>query len=124
MYNNLIVHLRLCSNHSQNGQNGSAACRIVSTLCYFAGQHSRQYMYDSFMFQDRMNNINQLADDFVANDHFNADAIDNKRKSVAERFAALQEPLKAREEKLNDALKLQQYFRYSHIKDDKYSFVI
>ena len=77
------------------------------------------YMYDSlffFLFQDRMNNINQLADDFVANDHFNADAIDNKRKSVAERFAALQEPLKAREEKLNDALKLQQYFRYSHMK--------
>ena len=63
-----------------------------------------------------MNNINQLADDFVANDHFNADAIDNKRKSVAERFAALQEPLKAREEKLNDALKLQQYFRYSYMK--------
>ena len=63
-----------------------------------------------------MNNINQLAEDFVANDHFNADAIDNKRKSVAERFAALQEPLKAREEKLNDALKLQQYFRYSHMK--------
>ena len=58
-----------------------------------------------------MNNINQLADDFIANEHFNAPTIDNKRKSVAERYEALQEPLKAREQKLTDALQLQQFLR-------------
>jgi len=61
--------------------------------------------------QDRMNSINQQADDFVANDHFNADAIDRKRNSVAERYEALKEPLMAREAKLTDALNLQQYLR-------------
>lgn len=61
--------------------------------------------------QDRMNNINQQADDFLANDHFNAEAIDEKRKNVAERYEELQEPLRAREDKLKDALALQQYLR-------------
>lgn len=63
------------------------------------------------LLQERMDNINQLADDFVANKHFNAEVIDNKRNSVAERYAALSEPLKLREEKLDDALQLQQLLR-------------
>ncbi|XP_067948494.1 spectrin alpha chain-like isoform X2 [Watersipora subatra] len=61
--------------------------------------------------QDRMNNINQLANDFAASDHFNTDVIDGKRRNVGERYEAIQEPLRAREEKLNQALLLQQFLR-------------
>lgn len=61
--------------------------------------------------QEKMNAINEQADEFVNNEHFNAEPIDEKRKAVAERYADLQEPLKAREEKLKDALILQQYLR-------------
>lgn len=62
-----------------------------------------------------MNTINQQADDFISGDHFNADVIDGKRNSVAERFDALQEPLKGREAKLADALLLQQYLRFDRL---------
>lgn len=58
-----------------------------------------------------MNNINQLANDFAASDHFNTDVIDGKRRNVGERYEAIQEPLRAREEKLNQALLLQQFLR-------------
>lgn len=61
--------------------------------------------------QDKMNSINDQADQFVSNEHFNAAPIDEKRNAVAERYNDLQEPLKARDEKLKDALILQQYLR-------------
>lgn len=61
--------------------------------------------------KDKMNQINKQADDFKEAGHFNSDAIDEKRNSVAERYDDLQEPLKSREEKLEDALILQQYLR-------------
>jgi len=62
-----------------------------------------------------MNNISSQADTFVANDHFNADAIDAKRTDVQERFDGLQTPLAAREAKLNDALLLQQLIRFAEM---------
>lgn len=60
---------------------------------------------------DRINEIANQANQFVASDHFDADGIRHKQLNVSDRYRALQDPIQIRKAKLNDSLKLQQLYR-------------
>lgn len=61
--------------------------------------------------EDRINDIIKQADEFVANDHFDAESIKAKQQACLDRYNALRTPLRRRKNRLNDALKVQQLFR-------------
>ncbi|KAK3088368.1 hypothetical protein FSP39_018301 [Pinctada imbricata] len=61
--------------------------------------------------QDRIEGIVIQADQFVQSGHFDADNIKDKQNQVVQRYEALQDPMQARKQKLEDALRLQQFLR-------------
>ncbi|TPP57241.1 Spectrin alpha chain non-erythrocytic [Fasciola gigantica] len=61
--------------------------------------------------RDRVDAFKSQADTFAAEGHFDAPIIAEKQVQLMQRYRALDEPLRARREKLKDAYKLHQFFR-------------
>ncbi|XP_066141929.1 spectrin alpha chain isoform X1 [Euwallacea fornicatus] len=61
--------------------------------------------------QDRIEAITSAATQFVERGHFDADNIAHKQKVLTDRYAALQEPMAIRKQRLLDSLQVQQLFR-------------
>ncbi|XP_060065678.1 spectrin alpha chain-like isoform X1 [Ylistrum balloti] len=61
--------------------------------------------------QDRIDGIVIQADQFVESGHFDAENIKAKQIQVVQRYETLQEPMHDRKQKLEDALRLQQFLR-------------
>lgn len=61
--------------------------------------------------RDRVDAFKSQADIFAAEGHFDAPVIAEKQLQLTQRYKALDEPLRARREKLRDAYKLHQFFR-------------
>ncbi|XP_052259701.1 spectrin alpha chain-like isoform X3 [Dreissena polymorpha] len=61
--------------------------------------------------QDRIENIAVQAKSFVESGHFDSDNIKAKQTQLHNRYKALKDPMVARHQKLEDALKLQQFLR-------------
>ncbi|VEL10488.1 unnamed protein product, partial [Protopolystoma xenopodis] len=61
--------------------------------------------------RDRIEQFKVQADKFAAEEHFDAPIIQQKQQQVLSRYEALAGPTKQRRERLNDAYKLQQFFR-------------
>jgi spectrin alpha len=66
---------------------------------------------DVLSHQDRVDGVVIQANQFVEGGHFDADAIKAKQSALIERYKTLQQPIKARRDRLNDALRVQQLFR-------------
>ncbi|ELU13181.1 hypothetical protein CAPTEDRAFT_92285, partial [Capitella teleta] len=61
--------------------------------------------------QDRIDNIEQQAANFVESAHFDQDTIVAKKVNLVERYKSLVDPIKAKRSKLGDALRMQQFVR-------------
>eukprot|EP00117_Sycon_ciliatum_P010415 scpid4432/ scgid12327/ Spectrin alpha chain, brain; Alpha-II spectrin; Fodrin alpha chain; Spectrin, non-erythroid alpha chain len=61
--------------------------------------------------KDRIDAVDQQAEKFIADNHFDADAIKAKRDALTARYAALQSPMAKRHAVLDDSLRLHQFFR-------------
>ncbi|KAL3872184.1 hypothetical protein ACJMK2_040130 [Sinanodonta woodiana] len=68
--------------------------------------------------QDRIDGIAIQAAQFVESGHFDADNIKAKQEQLSKRYKALQEPMAARRQKLDDALRLQQFLRDAEDEED------
>lgn len=60
---------------------------------------------------DRIEAINQAAENFISSGHFDADNIKTKQDQLQNRYSALQKPMSIRKQRLLDSLQVQQLFR-------------
>ncbi|XP_051167041.1 spectrin alpha chain [Leptopilina boulardi] len=60
---------------------------------------------------DRIEAINQAAENFITSGHFDADNIKTKQDQLQNRYSALQKPMSIRKQRLLDSLQVQQLFR-------------